>query len=286
MTRRPRKALIIGAGIAGPVTAMFLTRAGIEAELYEAWPYSTGIGGGLQIAPNGMHVLAELGLADELIRNGSIAESFDFYSQGGKKLGSLNQNMQQRFGQPAVNMCRATLNETLIDKAWASNVSVFFEKRLVKIEDRGDQPVIAYFADGTTAQAIRDFTASFSVPATREEVYRAITTPNSWWDQQAEGNAGEQGGEFHAQDHDFSVQEADDGKRVVWNVEPTDQEDHEWDDTSLIFDIEEDDDGETKVNFTHRGMRPHDRGYEEIAKTWKDRIAKGLQPLIGREENS
>ncbi|MFG3768359.1 FAD-dependent oxidoreductase, partial [Klebsiella pneumoniae] len=80
MTRRPRKALIIGAGIAGPVTAMFLTRAGIEAELYEAWPYSTGIGGGLQIAPNGMHVLAELGLADELIRNGSIAESFDFYS--------------------------------------------------------------------------------------------------------------------------------------------------------------------------------------------------------------
>ena len=50
MTRRPRKALIIGAGIAGPVTAMFLTRAGIEAELYEAWPYSTGIGGGLQAA--------------------------------------------------------------------------------------------------------------------------------------------------------------------------------------------------------------------------------------------
>ena len=142
------------------------------------------------------------------------------------------------------------------------------------------------FADGTTAQAIRDFTASFSVPATREEVYRAITTPNSWWDQEAEGNAGEQGGEFHAQDRDFSVQEADDGKRVVWTVEPTDQENHEWDDTSLIFDISEDDGGETKVNFTHRGMRPHDRGYEEIAKTWKDRIAKGLQPLIGREENS
>ena len=141
------------------------------------------------------------------------------------------------------------------------------------------------FADGTTAQAIRDFTASFSVPATREEVYRAITTPNSWWDQEAEGNAGEQGGEFHAQDRDFSVQEADDGKRVVWTVEPTDQENHEWDDTSLIFDISEDDDGETKVNFTHRGMRPHDRGYEEIAKTWKDRIAKGLQPLIGREED-
>ncbi|MFC5726441.1 SRPBCC family protein [Corynebacterium pilbarense] len=120
------------------------------------------------------------------------------------------------------------------------------------------------------------------MPATREEVYRAITKPNSWWDQKVEGEAGVQGGEFHAEEGDFSVQEADDGKRVVWNVEPTEGE---WDDTSLIFDIEEDE-GKTKVNFTHRGIRPHDRGYDEIAKTWKDRIAKGLQPLINREENS
>ena len=67
MTKRP-KALIIGGGIAGPVTAIFLKQAGIDAEVFEAWPYSTGIGGGLQIAPNGMHVLAEIGLADDMIR--------------------------------------------------------------------------------------------------------------------------------------------------------------------------------------------------------------------------
>ena len=120
--------------------------------MFEAWPYSTGIGGGLQIAPNGMHVLAEIGLADEMIRRGSIAESFDFYSQKGALLGSLNRNMKARFGQPAVNMCRATLNEMLINKAWCENVELRFEKRLVAIEDRADQPVIAHFADGTTAE--------------------------------------------------------------------------------------------------------------------------------------
>ncbi|WP_407170111.1 FAD-dependent oxidoreductase [Bradyrhizobium sp. ORS 111] len=152
MTYRPRKALVIGGGIAGPVTALFLKRAGIDVELYEAWSYSTGIGGGLQIAPNGMRVLAELGLADDLIKRGSVAESFDLYSQAGKKLGSINRDMARRFGQPALNMCRATLNEALVDAAWSASVSVFFEKRLVKIEDRGDQPVIAYFADGTTAE--------------------------------------------------------------------------------------------------------------------------------------
>src|SRR3981081_4222127 len=113
MTRRSRKAIIIGAGIAGPVTGIFLKKAGIEAQVFEAWPYAPGIGGGLQIAPNGMHVLAEAGLADEMIRRGSIAESFDFYSQSGARLGSINQNKQERFGQPAGNMDRSALNETM-----------------------------------------------------------------------------------------------------------------------------------------------------------------------------
>jgi 2-polyprenyl-6-methoxyphenol hydroxylase-like FAD-dependent oxidoreductase len=152
MRQNSRKALIIGAGIAGPTTAIFLKQAGIDAEVFEAWPYATGIGGGLQIAPNGMHVLSEIGLADELVRRGSIAESFDFHSQSGARLGSVNQNMQARFGQPAVNMCRATLNEALINKAWCENVALYFEKRLIAIEDRADRPVVAHFADGTTAE--------------------------------------------------------------------------------------------------------------------------------------
>jgi 2-polyprenyl-6-methoxyphenol hydroxylase-like FAD-dependent oxidoreductase len=152
MTQRSRKAIIVGAGIAGPITAIFLKRAGIDAQVFEAWPYSTGIGGGLQIAPNGMHVLAEIGLADEMIRRGSIAESFDFYSQSGARLGSINRNMKQRFGQPAVNMRRATLNEGILAKAQRENVEVAFKKRLVSIEDQADQPVVAHFADGTSAE--------------------------------------------------------------------------------------------------------------------------------------
>jgi 2-polyprenyl-6-methoxyphenol hydroxylase-like FAD-dependent oxidoreductase len=152
MTQRSRKAIIIGAGIAGPVAAIFLKRAGIDAQVFEAWPHSTGIGGGLQIAPNGMHVLAEIGLADEMIRKGSVAEAFEFYSQSGAKLGSINKNMQQRFGQPAVNMCRATLLESILATARQKNVEVTFEKRLVHIEDRPDQSVIAHFADGSSAE--------------------------------------------------------------------------------------------------------------------------------------
>jgi NADPH-dependent 2,4-dienoyl-CoA reductase/sulfur reductase-like enzyme len=35
------RALIIGGGVAGPVTAMALQRAGIDAVVYEAYPPST-----------------------------------------------------------------------------------------------------------------------------------------------------------------------------------------------------------------------------------------------------
>ena len=152
MTQRSRKALIIGAGIAGPITAILLKRAGIDAQVFEAWPRSTGIGGGIQIAPNGIHVLAEAGLASDMIRRGSVAEAIDFYSQSGAKLGSVNRNMMQRFGQPAVNMRRSVLNEAVLAKADAANIEVSFEKRLVRIEDRADQPIVAYFADGSSAE--------------------------------------------------------------------------------------------------------------------------------------
>ena len=152
MTQPARKAIIIGAGIAGPAAAILLKRAGIDAQLFELWPYSTGIGGGLQIAPNGMHVLAELGLADEMIQNGSVADAFEFYSQSGVRLGSINHNMRERFGRPAVNMRRAALNEALVNRAWCENVELVFEKRLVRIDDHADQPVVAHFSDGTSAE--------------------------------------------------------------------------------------------------------------------------------------
>jgi 2-polyprenyl-6-methoxyphenol hydroxylase-like FAD-dependent oxidoreductase len=44
------------------------------------------------------------------------------------------------------------LNEAIVDKAWSSCVEVHFEKRLARIEDRPDQPIVAHFTDGTSAE--------------------------------------------------------------------------------------------------------------------------------------
>ena len=63
-----RKAIVIGGGIAGPVTALALHKAGIEAAVYEAYPSTAdGVGGTLALAPNGLAALRIFG-ADEAVR--------------------------------------------------------------------------------------------------------------------------------------------------------------------------------------------------------------------------
>jgi 2-polyprenyl-6-methoxyphenol hydroxylase-like FAD-dependent oxidoreductase len=152
MVIRSPKALIIGGGIAGPIAAILLKKVGIEAAVFEAWPQSTGIGGGLQIAPNGMHVLAQAGLVDQMIRRGSICDSIEFFSQSGMRLGSVNREMAKRFSRPAVNVRRATLNEAILARAEREGVDVAFGKRLVRIEDRADRPIAVHFEDGSSAE--------------------------------------------------------------------------------------------------------------------------------------
>lgn len=149
---RTCKALIIGCGIAGTAVATFLRRAGLDVEIFEAWPRPTTIGGGLQVAPSGMHVLAELGLADEVRDAGVIACSMRFYSQSGNIIGTINRNMEEKFGQPAVNIRRSALQNILLSQARWHAADVSFGKKLVAIDDRPDRPLVAHFEDGTSAE--------------------------------------------------------------------------------------------------------------------------------------
>src|ERR1700685_411590 len=67
-TSKVRTALVVGGGIAGPVVATALLKAGIQATVYEAYPtLAEGIGGGLALAPNGLAALGLIG-ADDTVR--------------------------------------------------------------------------------------------------------------------------------------------------------------------------------------------------------------------------
>lgn len=145
-----RTALVIGGGIAGPVAAMALRKAGIEATVYEAYPTTAdGIGGGLGIAPNGINALSVVG-ADHVVRDlGAPMKSMVIQSWTGKRLAEFASPPDlpvMRF------VWRADLYRGLYDEATRRGIRIEHGKRLIGITDTGDA-VTAQFDDGTSATA-------------------------------------------------------------------------------------------------------------------------------------
>jgi 2-polyprenyl-6-methoxyphenol hydroxylase-like FAD-dependent oxidoreductase len=145
MNDSPRRALVIGGGIAGPAVALFLARAGIEPVVLEAYPPSEDVGGGLQIAPNGLRVLAELGLAEALLAQGHPCADMAFRNHHGRLIGVVR---TARAGL-AVNVLRAVLHRILRDELAGRGIAVRYEKRLTGITEAGRE-IVATFEDGAT----------------------------------------------------------------------------------------------------------------------------------------
>ena len=152
MNRQKRKALIIGGGIAGPVAALLLQRAGIDVEIYEARDTPEDHASSfLNMACNGLDVLKTLGIDDPVSMEGSPIPRMILWSGNGKRLGEVHNGARAEAGAPSVVIKRGTLNRILREEAMRQGIKVAFGKKLHGIEMTGEQGVIATFADGTTA---------------------------------------------------------------------------------------------------------------------------------------
>ena len=60
------KVIIVGAGIGGSTLALSLAQLGIDYVLIEQAPALTTVGAGIQLSPNGVRVLEQLGLGEPL----------------------------------------------------------------------------------------------------------------------------------------------------------------------------------------------------------------------------
>jgi 2-polyprenyl-6-methoxyphenol hydroxylase-like FAD-dependent oxidoreductase len=79
--------MVIGGGIAGPVAAMALQTAGIEATVYERYPSTAeGIGGMLMVQPNGLNALGVIGLQAAVSAIGQPIERSVIADGRGKQL--------------------------------------------------------------------------------------------------------------------------------------------------------------------------------------------------------
>jgi 2-polyprenyl-6-methoxyphenol hydroxylase-like FAD-dependent oxidoreductase len=146
-----RDVLIAGGGIAGPALAIYLNKAGIAARVFEAYPRAENIGGGMQIAPNGMRVLEQIGLAEEILANGVASDEFSLENQHGKRLGVVTNGPAEKYGLPAVQIARSAAHRTLLAEAERRGIAIAYGKRLRRLRRQGSGLAVE-FEDGAWAE--------------------------------------------------------------------------------------------------------------------------------------
>jgi hypothetical protein len=122
----------------------------------------------------------------------------------------------------------------------------------------------------------RNFTTSFTVDQSPEEVFDAINDVRGWWSGQIDGRTDELGAEFAYRYENLhrstqKVTEWVPGKRVVWHVVDSHigfvDDKTEWKGTDIVFEIGRKD-GKTELRFTHVGLVPAIACYGDCSGAW------------------
>ncbi|KRE47531.1 hypothetical protein ASG85_27485 [Paenibacillus sp. Soil724D2] len=143
-----RKAIIIGAGIGGLTTALFLEKQGWEVVIYEKKKELSEFGAGIVLAANAMHVLSELGLDEQVRGAGAKVGLAEIRSWDGKPITSVPVSKQAaQYGTYSYLIHRAKLQMILFQQLDERTI-VYMNKKLITFEQDLHQ-VVVHFDDGT-----------------------------------------------------------------------------------------------------------------------------------------
>ncbi len=134
---------IIGAGLGGLTAAVALLRRGIQVQVFEQARQLGEIGAGVQISPNGVRVLAALGLlpAIEATASEPAGKRVRLWSTGQQwNLFDLGALSRERYGYPYLTLHRADLHAVLVDAVRAlRSDAIQLDTRVTGLRDDGHQ---------------------------------------------------------------------------------------------------------------------------------------------------
>jgi len=134
----------------------------------------------------------------------------------------------------------------------------------------------------------QNYTTSFTVDKTPQEVFDAIKNVRAWWSEEIDGDTDKLGAVYYYHFKDIhrctiKVTELVSNKKVAWHVLHNDfnfiKDKTEWNDTELVFEIEKKGD-KTEFRFTHVGLAPSYECYRVCSDAWGTYINGSLHSLI------
>jgi 2-polyprenyl-6-methoxyphenol hydroxylase-like FAD-dependent oxidoreductase len=109
------RVVIVGAGIGGLTTALYLHKFGIRSEIYEAAGELKELGVGINLFPHAMQRLGELGLQPALAAVGIEPKQFCFFSRLGQFIYSEPAGLYAGYPAQHLSFHRAALHTVLLD---------------------------------------------------------------------------------------------------------------------------------------------------------------------------
>ncbi|HVM15819.1 MAG TPA: NAD(P)/FAD-dependent oxidoreductase [Egibacteraceae bacterium] len=147
-----RRALVIGGGIAGPVAAVALQKAGIEAVIYEAHEGDAeGVGAFLGLGLNGIDALRAIDMDAPVLARGFATPRMVITTGNGRVLADFPNGGSLPDGTCAITITRPDLYAALREQTARRGIPTEHGKRLVDAQVTAGG-VRAGFSDGSTAE--------------------------------------------------------------------------------------------------------------------------------------
>jgi uncharacterized protein YndB with AHSA1/START domain len=133
-----------------------------------------------------------------------------------------------------------------------------------------------------------NFTTSFTVDQSPEEVFAAVNDVRGWWSGEIDGRTDQLGSRFEYRYKDVHrstqrITELVPGKKVAWHVEDSSlnfvEDKTEWNGTDVVFEIAQKN-GKTELRFTHVGLVPAFACYGDCSGAWGFFVNESLRDLI------
>lgn len=151
------KAIIVGGGISGLTMALSLNQVGVPAVVYESVRTVTPLGVGINLQPNAVRELTELGLGDQLAAVATATQALDFFNKFGQLVWREPRGRAAGFHWPQYSIHRGKLQVLLAEavRARLGVASLRSGHHFLRFEERGGK-VAARFEDRAGGGTIED----------------------------------------------------------------------------------------------------------------------------------